>query len=120
MPGRNPLKVLSLLRSRARGKLSYGEMGRQMQITVSRTDISGGYGGHARGLGDGLALAHEPAGKEEGHRAVPPLRRRARVARVRRARGLDQQDLRALLRLNVAFDILNKTFLPFTRIGKIR
>jgi 2-polyprenyl-6-hydroxyphenyl methylase/3-demethylubiquinone-9 3-methyltransferase len=48
VPGRNPLKVLSLLRSRARGKLSYGEMGRQMQITVSRTDISGGYGGHAR------------------------------------------------------------------------
>lgn len=48
VPGRSPLKVLSLLRSRAKGKLSYGEMGRQMRITVSRTDISGGYGGHAR------------------------------------------------------------------------
>lgn len=48
VPGRHPLKVLSLLRQRARGGLSYGEMGRQMQITVSRTDISGGYGGHAR------------------------------------------------------------------------
>lgn len=48
VPGRHPLKVLSLLRRRARGELSYGEMGRQFRITVSRTDISAGYGGHAR------------------------------------------------------------------------
>ncbi|MEV6236200.1 bifunctional 2-polyprenyl-6-hydroxyphenol methylase/3-demethylubiquinol 3-O-methyltransferase UbiG [Lentzea sp. NPDC051838] len=48
VPGRGPLKVLSLLRARAKGRLSYGEMGRRMRITMSRTDISGGYGGHAR------------------------------------------------------------------------
>ena len=48
VPGCHPLKVLSLLRQRAKGRLSYGEMGRRMRITLSRTDISGGYGGHAQ------------------------------------------------------------------------
>ncbi|UCM86659.1 bifunctional 2-polyprenyl-6-hydroxyphenol methylase/3-demethylubiquinol 3-O-methyltransferase UbiG [Streptomyces marincola] len=50
-PARAPREVLRLARSRVRGQITYGELGRQLGMDVSK-DTSGLYAGYARRTGE--------------------------------------------------------------------